>query len=58
MAGFSAWHPCALRPAGWLRLDVASNPRAGGGTGAMTSGLEDGVDDRATIVAHIRPIPE
>ena len=44
MASFSAWHPCALRPAGWLRFDVVSNPCAGGGTGAMTSGLEDGLD--------------
>lgn len=43
-----AWHPC-LQPAmmasaGWSGFDTLEPARWVGGTGAMSSGLEDGLD--------------
>lgn len=46
-----AWHPClridASRLAGWSGFDTLEPARWVGGTGAMSSGLEDGLDSES-----------
>lgn len=46
-----AWHPCwlidASRLAGWSGFDTIEPARWVGGTGAMSSGLEDGLDSES-----------
>lgn len=46
MAGFSAWHPCALRPVGWLRFETVNSPPEGR-QGSDDRGREDGLDNSA-----------
>lgn len=48
-----AWHPC-LQPAimasaGWSGFDTLEPARWVGGTGAMSSGLEDGLDSISAL---------